>query len=436
MQNIEVIQNSIDYIEKNLKSEVTAEELAKKSGFSLFHYYRIFQGVIGIPVMQYVLIRKLRNAIYEISRGEKMIDVGLAYGFETHAGFFKAFKREYDCSPTQYLKKHTVKKPYKIKLNQEEHIMITHKRIKEMLLNWNISDAIVSDIHYEGSGLKSENTWFVNDNWVIKVGTNLSRLKSHIEISKALSKAGLEVAVPILTTSGMDYILDGDLYFCLTNRLQGKRISSGECYEGDFEAKARYLGEIIGELHIELQKHDKDIICNEPNLYESIKDWGVPEVKRYMTLPISFYSDYIEGFKVLYPCLPKHIIHRDPNPSNIIVKDGKLTGFIDFELCERNIRIFDICYAATAILSESFAENDHIKLQKWLSIFKNIVTGYNNVCRLTDEEKQAIPYVIYTIQIICIAYFSDKEKFTELAKVNQKMLSWLYDNKDMLIINY
>jgi AraC-like DNA-binding protein len=30
------------------------------------------------------------------------IDVALSYGFETHAGFFKAFKREFSCSPTKY----------------------------------------------------------------------------------------------------------------------------------------------------------------------------------------------------------------------------------------------------------------------------------------------------------------------------------------------
>jgi AraC-like DNA-binding protein len=39
-----------------------------------------------------------------------MIDVALSYGFETHSGFFKAFKRELDCSPTQYLKKYKVVK--------------------------------------------------------------------------------------------------------------------------------------------------------------------------------------------------------------------------------------------------------------------------------------------------------------------------------------
>jgi len=432
MNNIDIIQNSIDYIEQNLKAELSAEEIARKAGFSLFHYYRIFQSIVGMPVIQYVLRRKMINAIYEISCGGKIIDVALCYGFDTYAGFFKAFKREYDCSPSKYLKKYTVKIPYKINLIQEEHIMITHKRIKEILSNWDIKDEKISDFCYDGSGIKSENTWYIGDNFVIKVGTNLTGLKNHIEISKALSVAGLEVAIPVATKAGNDYVLDGDTYFCITNRLQGDCIKSYECYEGDYPSKSRYIGEIIGKLHLVLQEHDKGFICNEPNLFESIKDWAMPEVKRVMGLPNSFYDEYLYTFGGLYPKLPKHIIHRDLNPSNIIIQDGRLTGFIDFELSERNIRIFDPCYASTAIMSESFVENDIDKLNKWLVIFKNILIGYDSICKLSKDEKEAIPYVVFSIQMSCVAFFGNKDKFAKLATINQKMLKWLYENRENL----
>jgi Ser/Thr protein kinase RdoA (MazF antagonist) len=153
-----------------------------------------------------------------------------------------------------------------------------------------------------------------------------------------------------------------------------------------------------------------------------------------MTIPNNFYHDYLDNFQKLYESLPKHIIHRDPNPGNIMMNDGRLTGFIDFELSERNIRIYDPCYAATAILSESFVKNDYDKLHKWLVIFRNIIIGYDNVCKLSAEEKQAIPYVIYSIQMTCIAYFSSMDKHKDLSKVNEKILVWLLDNRDALIV--
>ena len=51
MDNRTIIQQSLDYIEENLQTEITAAELAAQAGFSLFHYYRLFQQATGLPVM-------------------------------------------------------------------------------------------------------------------------------------------------------------------------------------------------------------------------------------------------------------------------------------------------------------------------------------------------------------------------------------------------
>ena len=52
MDNRQLIQQSLDYIEENLKAEITAQELAEMAGFSIYHYYKVFQNAVGIPVMQ------------------------------------------------------------------------------------------------------------------------------------------------------------------------------------------------------------------------------------------------------------------------------------------------------------------------------------------------------------------------------------------------
>ena len=88
----DTIQESLDYIEDNLDTEITAEELSSRAGFSLFYFYRLFQSQVGMPVMQYILRRRLVHAIYDISCGAKMVDAALRYGFDTHAGFFRAFR--------------------------------------------------------------------------------------------------------------------------------------------------------------------------------------------------------------------------------------------------------------------------------------------------------------------------------------------------------
>ena len=112
MENRIIIQQSLDYIEDNLQTEITASELADQAGFSLFHYYRLFQQSTGLPVMQYILRRRLLHGIYAIKQGSSMIDASLRYGFDTYAGFYKAFCREFGATPSAFLESGRVRRPY------------------------------------------------------------------------------------------------------------------------------------------------------------------------------------------------------------------------------------------------------------------------------------------------------------------------------------
>ena len=103
MDNRTIIQQSLDYIEDNLRTEITATELADAAGFSLFHYYRLFQQATGLPVMQYILRRRLLHGVYAMKQGLPKIDAALLYGFDTYAGFYKAFCREFGSTPSVFL---------------------------------------------------------------------------------------------------------------------------------------------------------------------------------------------------------------------------------------------------------------------------------------------------------------------------------------------
>ena len=434
MNYINILQNSLDYIEDNIKTTISPEELAALSGFSVFHYYRIFQAALGRSVMEYITRRRLLHALYDMSQGDKKIEVALLYGFNTYAGFYKAFIKEFKSSPSRYLDNHTVSRPYKINLIKEEYIMLSHKKLKQVLLKWNLNDVELKNIYYEANGIIQENKWYVNDDYILSVGTNMEGLKHHIQISKELNKKGLNASLPIPTKDGMDYYVEEDIYYYLATKLEGEAIKSGECYKEDYSKKAFSMGEMIGNLHQILLTYDDTILCNEPNLYKTCTEWAIPKTKEILNLPEEFYIDYQNQFSELFPLLPKQIIHRDPNPGNIIVKDGKLSGFIDFDLTEKNVRLFDPCYLSTAILSESFVEDDKDKLNKWSMIFKQILSGYDSLIPLSKEEKAAIPYIILSIQFIFIAYLEGKEKLTAMFETNKKMTLWLANNKEILRI--
>ena len=83
MDNRKIIQKSLDYIEENLQAQITAAELAQKANFSLFHYYRLFQQATGLPVMQYILRRRLLHGVYAMKQGSTKTDAALRYGVDT-----------------------------------------------------------------------------------------------------------------------------------------------------------------------------------------------------------------------------------------------------------------------------------------------------------------------------------------------------------------
>lgn len=100
---------------------------------SLFHYYRQFQQATGLPVMQYILRRRLLHGVYAMKQGSIKIDEALLYGFDTYAGFYKAFCREFGSTPSEFLKSCRAKRPYRIGLTKEERMTVTHKKAARIL---------------------------------------------------------------------------------------------------------------------------------------------------------------------------------------------------------------------------------------------------------------------------------------------------------------
>ena len=416
-----MIQQSLDYIEENLRTKITAAELAEMAHISLFHYYRLFQQATGLPVMQYILRRRLLHGVYAINKGSSKIDAALTYGFDTYAGFYKAFCREFGSTPSEFLKSCRARRPYRIDLTKEEHMTVTHKKAVQILKNWNLDSETITDIYYDGTGNKNDSACYVGEEFVLKYTANLGKLKNHIEVSKAIEGIGLLSASPVATVDGREYIQDGELYFYVTQRLSGTQMASNSFGAGD----AQFVGEIIGQLHLALSKI-KDCV-SEADLLATVRDWALPNAKQAIGLTDAFCKEYLDTFASLYPMLPRQIIHRDPNPGNIICNQDQW-GFIDFDLAERNARIYDPCYAATAVLSERFGEDN----DQWLAVYRNIICGYDSVAHLTDEERKAIPYVILANQFVCVAWFAGQDKYAELFETNKKMTLWLIDRFEEL----
>jgi len=385
----DVIQPGLDYIEQNLRTTVTAGELAGMAGYSVWYYQRLFTQATGMPFAAYFAKRRLDRALREIMGGRRAIDAALDYGFDTYAGFYKAFVRTYGSSPKSIMK------------NKEKTAMYTEKELRAILANWDIpQDLPILDIYIMDGTAVSGNVWSVGEEYILKTGSREKTLRN-MQVMKALSMQGFASATPILTKTSAEF-LDGDTISVLTRGIKGAPLGKEDRWGDERRAFGVKYGQSIARLH---------------NALATIEPGIQPYENTYR-------------FGQLHDKLPRQLIHRDPNPSNILFHNGEVSGFIDFDFSQRSVRLFDPCYCATGLLSE-WRGVDGI-YSKWFDVLDGILRGYDSVNPLTVEEKQAVYDVLYGIMMICIAYFESKGEFKELAGTNREMLRFIVDKKERI----
>ncbi|MCB5952214.1 AraC family transcriptional regulator [Enterococcus sp. BWT-B8] len=101
MEWIDRLEQSLDYIEKNLTEKIDYSELAKIACCSEYHYQRVFSYIVGVPLTEYIRRRRLSLAGAELQQGDKVLTVAVKYGYESANSFTRAFKAIHGITPSQ-----------------------------------------------------------------------------------------------------------------------------------------------------------------------------------------------------------------------------------------------------------------------------------------------------------------------------------------------
>lgn len=97
------IQNTLNWIEDNLSEKIEINTLADIAYLSPFYYQRLFNRLVGKPVMEYVKLRRLAIAADHLAtKQNRILDIAISNGFESHETFTRAFKAAYHLTPEEY----------------------------------------------------------------------------------------------------------------------------------------------------------------------------------------------------------------------------------------------------------------------------------------------------------------------------------------------
>jgi len=119
------IYNVQDYIENNITSKFTLEELASVANFSKFHFHRIFVAIIGETLSSYILRIRLEKAATLLIHcpNTPLTEIWLDCGFSSSSAFARAFKEKFGISASSWRKE---------KLKEFSNIGQTHSNLSEV----------------------------------------------------------------------------------------------------------------------------------------------------------------------------------------------------------------------------------------------------------------------------------------------------------------
>jgi AraC family transcriptional regulator len=103
--NANTISLVAQYIYDHSDQPITLDALASYTGFSKFHFNRLFFAATGFQLGEYIKRQKLEKSLHLIKQGnENILDVALSVGYDSASSFTRAFKKNFLVTPSDIIR--------------------------------------------------------------------------------------------------------------------------------------------------------------------------------------------------------------------------------------------------------------------------------------------------------------------------------------------
>jgi AraC-like DNA-binding protein len=101
-QESQAVKMALDYLADNRTQNISLDELSSLTGFSPYHFLRVFRNTVGLPPHAYQTQLRIDLAKKMLTQGKEIIDVAHHTGFTDQSHFSHKFKQMVGATPRQY----------------------------------------------------------------------------------------------------------------------------------------------------------------------------------------------------------------------------------------------------------------------------------------------------------------------------------------------
>lgn len=109
-KKLEMSAQLVGYIETHLSQDITLDDLAGYTNYSVAHISRVFKEMTNDTLVGYINEKRLQKAKSLLRETMPIKEIADEVGFNTYSYFYKAFKRKTGMSPEDYRKLHISEK--------------------------------------------------------------------------------------------------------------------------------------------------------------------------------------------------------------------------------------------------------------------------------------------------------------------------------------
>lgn len=292
-------------------------------------------------------------------------------------------------------------------------------KLVSILAHWGLQDCEVNQIY--------DTAWQVGEDYILKEYHDFNSLERNLKMLRILGEMDIPVGQAVPSKDNALYVSKEKKFYFLSKRLSGSNLVKID----DIQTIATEMGKIIANLHAAFKKCEDMGDFWENSLLDEMNGWVKQNFEKSNWARISReeYEKTISQLASVYDRLPVQLIHRDVHFGNFLFADGKFSGYIDFDLSQRNIRIFDLCYFLAGLRSEE--EEMQLTDGQWFEFLEFVFKGYGSILKLSEMEKKAVPYVMECIELLFVSYF-EGENDSEYADNAYEIYQFIREHEDRI----